>query len=69
MPPYGLPANATQSGIKSNSSKGGGGSNELRFEDKKGSEEVFLHAQKDETIVVEHDKAELVGNDEIDLDR
>ncbi len=65
MPPYGLPANATQSGTKSNSSKGGGGSNELRFEDKKGAEEVFLHAQKDETIVVEHDKSESVGNDEL----
>lgn len=64
MPPYGLPANATQSGIKSNSSKGGGGSNELRFEDKKGAEEVWLHAQKDENIVVENDKTEKVGHDE-----
>ena len=64
MPPYGLPANATQSGIKSNSSKGGGGSNELMFEDKKGSELVYLHAQKDETIVVENDKSESVGHDE-----
>src|SRR5262249_25556740 len=54
MPPYGLPANATQSGIKSNSSKGGGGSNELRFEDKKGAEQVWLHAQKNEDIVVEN---------------
>ncbi len=36
MPPYGLPGNATQSGFKSNSSKGGGGWNELRFEDKAG---------------------------------
>lgn len=64
MPPYGLPANATQSGIKSDSSKGGGGSNELRFEDKKGGEEVWLHAQKDENIVVENDKTEKVGHDE-----
>ncbi len=64
MPPYGLPANATQSGIKSNSSKGGGGSNELMFEDKKGSELVYLHAQKDESIVVENDKSEKVGHDE-----
>ena len=51
MPPYGLPASATQSGIKSNSTKGGGGSNELRFEDKKGQEQVYLHAQKNEDIV------------------
>ncbi|BCX16617.1 MAG: hypothetical protein KatS3mg117_0299 [Geminicoccaceae bacterium] len=64
MPPWGLPANATQSGIKSDSSKGGGGSNELRFEDKKGSEQVYLHAQKDEDIVVENDKTELVKHDE-----
>ena len=64
MPPYALPANATQSGIKSNSSKGGGGSNELRFEDRKGAEEVWLHAQKDENIVVENDKTERVGRNE-----
>jgi type VI secretion system secreted protein VgrG len=70
--PYGLPGNATQSGIKSNSSKGGGGSNELRFEDKAGSEQVYLHAQKDEVIVVEHDKTETVHHNEtiqIDVDR
>jgi type VI secretion system secreted protein VgrG len=45
--PYPLPDNATRSTIKSNSSLGGGGSNELRFEDKKGSEEVMFHAQYD----------------------
>ncbi|MEG3050325.1 MAG: type VI secretion system tip protein TssI/VgrG, partial [Thermomonas sp.] len=44
-PPYALPAEQTKSTIKTLSSKGGGGFNELRFEDKKGSEEVFLHAQ------------------------
>lgn len=64
MPPWGLPGNATQSGIKSDSSKGGGGSNELRFEDKKGSEQIWLHAQKDEDIVVENDKTEQVKHDE-----
>ena len=46
-PPYTLPADATKSTIKTLSSKGGGGFNELRFEDKKDSEEIFLHAQKD----------------------
>jgi type VI secretion system secreted protein VgrG len=64
MPPYGLPGSATQSGIKSNSSKGGGGSNELRFEDKKGEEQVYLHAEKNEDIVVGNDKTESVGHDE-----
>jgi type VI secretion system secreted protein VgrG len=72
MAPYGLPGNATQSGIKSNSSPGGGGSNELRFEDKKGSEEVYFHAQKNHTNVVENDKSETVHHDKritIDNDR
>jgi type VI secretion system secreted protein VgrG len=62
MPPYGLPGSATQSGLKSNSSKGGGGSNELRFEDKKGSEEVYFHAQKDFNAVVENDETQHVKN-------
>ena len=50
MPPYELPANMTQSGVKSRSSKGGSAANcnELRFEDKKGSEQVLLHAEKDQ---------------------
>jgi type VI secretion system secreted protein VgrG len=54
-PPYALPDNKTQSGLKSDTSPGGGGSNELRFEDKAGSEEVFLHAQKDFNTEVEND--------------
>jgi len=44
--PYELPANKTQSGVKSDSSKGGGGYNQVMFEDKKNSEEIDLHAQK-----------------------
>ncbi|SRR5579875_743170 len=65
MPPYTLPANQTQSGIKTRSSKGGSGSNcnELRFEDKMGSEMVLLHAEKDLTTEVEHDETRTVGND------
>ena len=47
LPPYTLPDNQTRSGIKTDSSKGSGGFNELRFEDKQDSEEVFLQAQKD----------------------
>jgi type VI secretion system secreted protein VgrG len=64
VPPYALPANKTRSTIKSNSTPGGGGSNELRFEDKKGSEEIYLHGQKDWTIGIENDKNQTVGNDE-----
>ena len=52
--PYALPTEQTKSTIKSNSSKGGGGSNEIRFEDKKDAEELFIHAQKDMTTRVEH---------------
>ncbi len=65
MPPYDLPANMTQTGIKSRSSKGGGPDNfnELRFEDKKGSELVTLHAEKDQTIEVENDESHWVGHD------
>ena len=57
MPPYALPDNKTQSGIKSRSSTGGDADayNELRFEDKKDSEDILFHAQKDFHRVVEND--------------
>jgi type VI secretion system secreted protein VgrG len=45
--PYTVPASQTQSGVKTESSKGGAGFNEIRFEDKKDAEELYLHAQKD----------------------
>jgi type VI secretion system secreted protein VgrG len=56
-PPYELPAKRTQSGYKSRSSPGGDASqfNEFRFEDKKGSEDIFIHAQKDFHREVEND--------------
>jgi type VI secretion system secreted protein VgrG len=63
--PYELPANQTQSGIKTNSSKGGGGFNELRFEDKKDSEELFLQAQKDMKVNVLNDSTSTIGHDKI----
>jgi len=65
MPPYDLPANQTQSGIKSRSSKGGSPSNfnEIRFEDKMGSELLTIHAEKDQEIGVEHDETHWVGHD------
>ena len=63
MPPYPLPDNMTQSGVKSQSTTDGAGmSNELRFEDKKGSEEVYFHAQKDFTRVVENNDSLTVGS-------
>lgn len=63
MPPWGLPDNATQSGIYSRSITGGyDNANALRFEDKPGQEEVWLHAEKDQRIEVEHDESHWVGN-------
>ncbi len=65
MPPYALPDNYTRSGIKTRSSKSGGSANynELRFEDKKGSEQIFLNAEKDLDHRVENDSREFIGND------
>ena len=63
MPPYELPGEKTKSTTKSDSSLGGKGFNELRFEDKKGSEEIFRHAEKDENIIVKNDQTIFVGND------
>jgi type VI secretion system secreted protein VgrG len=64
MPPYDLPANKTQSGIKSRSSKDGtsGNFNEFRFEDKKGEESITLHAEKDLNTTVENDESRNVIN-------
>ena len=64
VPPYRLPAEKTKSTLKSESSLGGGGSNELMFEDAKGDEEIYLHGQKDWTIKIENDKNQDVGHDE-----
>lgn len=68
MPPYELPANMTQSGIKSRSTKGGSSDNfnELRFEDKKGEEEIYLHAEKNFTRIVENDDVHKIGFDKKD---
>lgn len=64
MPPYNLPADKTKSTIKSASSKGGGGANEFRFEDKKDEEEIYLHGQKDWQIKIENNKIQNVGSNE-----
>lgn len=61
MPPYELPAERTKSTIKSYSSKGGGGFNEIRFEDKKGSEQIFIHAQNRQDNRVRGNSYETVG--------
>jgi type VI secretion system secreted protein VgrG len=65
MPPWELPGNQTQSGVLTRSSEGGGpaNANALRFEDLKGQEEVWLHAEKDQRIEVENDESHWVGHD------
>lgn len=67
MPPYPLTGNKTQSGWKSRSTTGGGSSdfNELRFEDKKGQEEIYFHAEKDFKRVVENNDSLKVGFDKM----
>lgn len=50
--PYNMPDNKTQSGLKSTSSKGQSGYNELMFEDKKDSEKIRMHAEKDHDVVI-----------------
>ncbi len=63
MPAYTLPDEKTKTYMKTNSSMGGDGHNEIRFEDKQGSEQVYLHAQKDMHTRVENDSKEIIlGN-------
>jgi len=72
MPPWELPANKTQSGVKTRSSKNGtpgdgmgnspGMANAIRFEDLAGKEQLWVHAQKDQLSEVEHDENKWVGN-------
>jgi len=63
-PPYSLPGEKTKSTIKTNSSLGGGGFNEFRFEDKKGNEEIYLQGEKDWNILIKNDKSQTIGHDE-----
>ncbi|MCP3869543.1 MAG: type VI secretion system tip protein VgrG [Gammaproteobacteria bacterium] len=61
-PPYPLPDEKTKSTLKSNSSKGGGGYNEIRLEDKKGEEQIFVHAERNQDVRVKADAMEWIGN-------
>ncbi|MGY8809532.1 MAG: type VI secretion system Vgr family protein [Pseudomonadales bacterium] len=64
--PYELPAHKTRSVFKTLSSPGGGGYNELRIEDKKGEEQIYLHAQKDWDENIENNQTIRVGNERHD---
>jgi type VI secretion system secreted protein VgrG len=63
MPPYTLPEEKTKSTLKSDSSKGGGGFNEFRIEDKKGSEQIFIHGEKNLDVRIKNDAMELIKKD------
>ena len=62
--PYPLPDEKTKTGWKTDSSKGHGGYNEIVFEDKKGSEDIRVHAQKDMDTTIENDYTISVGDKE-----
>jgi type VI secretion system secreted protein VgrG len=64
MPPYSLPAGGVVSGLKSNSTKGGGGFNEISMDDTKGKEKITIHGQYDLGSVIEHDQSWTVKNND-----
>lgn len=64
MPAYALPDEKTKSYIKTHSSKGGGGTNEIRFEDKKDSEQLLINATKDMHLRTKENRVSLIGKDE-----
>jgi len=69
-PPYPLPDNQTQSGLKSHSTPSGSPDNfnEIRFEDKKGEEELHIQAEKDLSTLVKHDRtATILRNDSLNI--
>ena len=70
-PPTGLPKAGMVSGLKSNSTPGGGGYNELTMDDTKGKEKITVHGQYDMNTTVKHDQTTTVHNnrtDKVDVD-
>lgn len=69
-PPFPLPAEITRSGLRTQSTPGGSGFNELSFEDKTGSEQVLIRAERDLQVVAQNDAKEEIGRDrEVDVKR
>lgn len=60
LPPYELPARKTKSSIQSSTTPGGASVNELRMEDSKGNEELFINASKDHNIQVLNNRTDRV---------
>jgi type VI secretion system secreted protein VgrG len=70
LPPFGFPAGAVLSGVKSNTHKGSG-FNEMSMDDTAGKERVFIHGQYNMDTVVEHDQTSTIHNnrtDKVDVD-
>ncbi len=63
-PSYPIPGEVTRSGIRSRSTPGGDGYNEMSFEDAKGGEQIRVHAERDLDEDVLHDHTTRVGNDQ-----
>ena len=61
-PPYALPEHKTRTTLKTKTHKGEG-SNELRFEDEAGEEQIYIHAQKDLDLLTENNRTEVIKND------
>jgi type VI secretion system secreted protein VgrG len=61
-PPYALPEHKTRTTLKTQTHKGEG-SNELRFEDEAGKEQIYVHAQKDLDLLTENNRTEVIRND------
>ncbi|PSU99272.1 type VI secretion system Vgr family protein [Photobacterium kishitanii] len=62
QPPYELPANKTRTVLRTETHQGDG-YNELSFEDQAGQEEIYVHAQKDVNVLVEHDRRDDIKHD------
>ncbi|WP_395344296.1 type VI secretion system Vgr family protein [Ningiella sp. W23] len=62
--PYRLPAKKTITTFKTQSTVGGEGFNELRFDDEKGNEQIFVHAERNKDARIKNDQFEFVGNDD-----
>ncbi len=60
--PYSLPGAKTRTVIRSNTHKGTG-HNEITFEDQSGQEQMYLHAQKDQEVVINNDKRQTIKRD------
>jgi type VI secretion system secreted protein VgrG len=60
-PPFALPGEMTKTGIKTNTSKGGGGFHELSFDDKKGEEKIFFQSEKDYKQVIKNNAEITIG--------